>query len=168
MTQFDLRDFVALNVALKVREVVTRPGVVPFDTGALRRSLDVYPSHVSPGVYESASNLPYARAVHDGRPPITIRPRRKKALYWPGARHPVRVVRQPARRPNPYLRRAAEITVNEGFDFVGRRLAEVLGRRVAAEIAPTITINLRVGAWQPRWLVIGLCFKSKGHWLRSH
>lgn len=35
-----------------------------------------------------------------------IRPRTKKALFWPGARHPVKSVRLGAMKPNDYLARA--------------------------------------------------------------
>lgn len=34
--------------------------------------------------------------------PYAIRPRRKRALYWRGARHPVRVVRHPGLTPQDY------------------------------------------------------------------
>lgn len=37
-----------------------------------------------------------------------IRPRLKKALWWPGLEHPLKVVRHPGVRPRPYLRPAAD------------------------------------------------------------
>jgi len=53
----------------------------------------------------------YAGYVHEGTglygPRKTlIRPKNKKALYWPGASHPVRSVR--GMKPNPFLTKAAE------------------------------------------------------------
>ena len=53
------------------------------------------------------TNVVYA-AIHQfgGKtPPRVIRPRTKKALYWPGARHPVRSVRHPGSRmpARPFL-----------------------------------------------------------------
>ena len=54
---------------------------------------------------------PYAGYVHQGTglygPRKTkIRPKTKKALYWPGAAHPVRAIK--GMKPNPFLARAAE------------------------------------------------------------
>jgi len=63
---------IALLIAEKVREVATREGHVPFLTGDLRKSIIVQPD--GPGRAMVTSNLPYARAVHDGRPAVTIRP----------------------------------------------------------------------------------------------
>lgn len=54
------------------------------------------------------TNLSYARPVHEGSRPHTIRPRNARALFWKGARHPVRVVRHPGTKPNPFLMRALE------------------------------------------------------------
>ncbi|MDY6852011.1 MAG: phage virion morphogenesis protein [Thermodesulfobacteriota bacterium] len=64
------------------------------DTGRLRDSINyrAYGDRV-----EAGTDLGYA-AVHQfgGRTAAhIIRPRRKKALYWPGAAHPVRSVRHP-------------------------------------------------------------------------
>lgn len=39
--------------------------------------------------------------------PYTIRPRRKRALFWRGARHPVRAVRHPGLKPQDYTGKAA-------------------------------------------------------------
>jgi hypothetical protein len=39
---------------------------------------------------------------------VTIVPVNKKALYWPGARHPVRSVFHPAQAPRPFLKPALE------------------------------------------------------------
>ena len=53
--------------------------------------------NVLPDGVEVGTNLVYG-AIHQlgGRtPPRTIRPKRKRALYWPGAAHPVRSVNHP-------------------------------------------------------------------------
>jgi hypothetical protein len=39
---------------------------------------------------------------------FTIVPKTKKALFWPGARHPVRSVFHPAQAPRPFLKPALE------------------------------------------------------------
>jgi hypothetical protein len=48
----------------------------------------------------------YATDVELGTAPHVILPRNKKALYWPGADHPVRKVNHPGTAPMPYLRPA--------------------------------------------------------------
>ena len=48
---------------------------------------------------------PYAWYVHEGTNPYTIRPKAKKALWWPGALHPVKSVRHPGIKANPFVER---------------------------------------------------------------
>lgn len=48
----------------------------------------------------------YATDVEMGTMPHFIFPNNKKALFWPGARHPVAYVNHPGTRPYPYLRPA--------------------------------------------------------------
>jgi len=65
-----------------------------FGSGRLRDSIN-YQTYGNKA--EVGTNLGYA-AIHQfgGRTAAhIIRPRRKKALYWPGANHPVRFVRHP-------------------------------------------------------------------------
>ncbi len=50
----------------------------------------------------------YALAIELGLPARDIVPVNGKALFWPGARHPVRRVHQKARKGKPYLRPAAD------------------------------------------------------------
>lgn len=95
---------IAMLMAEKVREIATRQENIPFLTGDLRKSIKA--QIIRQGVASVGSNLSYARAVHDGRGPITIRPKNKKALYWKGAKRPVKVVNQPARKGRPFLKNA--------------------------------------------------------------
>jgi hypothetical protein len=118
---------IALIIAERVREVATRQDTVPFLTGDLRKSIIV--AKTGPGRATISSNLPYARAVHDGRPAVTIRPKRKKALFWKGAAHPVKLVKQPARKGRPFLMEAAaEVAADLGF------LRKFVGESVLSEI----------------------------------
>lgn len=48
-----------------------------------------------------------AKLLEEGTPPHVIRPRFKKALFWPGARHPVKSVRHPGTRSYEPLLRAS-------------------------------------------------------------
>lgn len=45
--------------------------------------------------------------VEYGTRPHIIRPRTKKALWWPGARHPVKKVYHPGTKAQPFIRPAA-------------------------------------------------------------
>lgn len=119
---------IALQVAEKLREIATRQGNVPLDRGDLRKAHVVEPMGDDAAIL--GANTPYARAVHDGRPAITIKPKRKKALFWTGAAHPMRAVRQPARKGNPWLARAVATLEAEGLDF----LAPQLGQDVADDL----------------------------------
>jgi hypothetical protein len=47
----------------------------------------------------------YAPFVEFGTRAHTILPREKKALYWPGASHPVRSVKHPGTQPNQFMER---------------------------------------------------------------
>jgi len=50
-----------------------------------------------------ASNLVYAPSHQFGRDPYVIRPRNKKALWWPGLPHPVSQVNHPGLPARPFL-----------------------------------------------------------------
>lgn len=79
----------------------------PVKTGTLRRSIT---SRVERGGDRGVvgTHLRYARSVHDGSRPHIIRPKRAKALFWRGARHPVTSVNHPGNRANPFFVRALE------------------------------------------------------------
>lgn len=79
----------------------------PVKRGTLRRS---HARKVEAGGNRGVvgTNLRYARPVHEGSRPHTIRARPGSALMWPGAAHPVRIVRHPGSKANPWLRRAAD------------------------------------------------------------
>lgn len=131
---------ITLQIAEKLREIATRQGNVPFDKGDLRKSHVVEPSGDTDAIL--SANTPYARAVHDGRPAITIKPKRKKALAWKGARHPAKSVKQPARKGNPWLARAVEELEQEGLGFLEPELGE--------DVADEFTRALRAGGLEVR------------------
>ena len=49
------------------------------------------------------SNVKYAIIVEKGSKPHIIRPKNKKALYWEGAKRPVRLVNHPGSKAKPFL-----------------------------------------------------------------
>jgi len=73
----------------------------------------------------------YAKWVHDGTSPYTIRANTAEALYWSGAPHPVKTVRHPGIDPNPFMPRIAEAARPE---IVNKHFATVL-ERIAKKIA---------------------------------
>lgn len=78
--------------------------IVPKQSGRLQESLV---SEVQNKVLRVGStNVNYCQAIEMGLPPMTIFPKHKKALFWPGADHPVGKVNLPARQAQPFLRPA--------------------------------------------------------------
>lgn len=83
---------------------------VPVDTGRLRSSIVSRAENSGRKVgYVVGTNVNYAAAVEYGTAPHVIKPRNKKALYWPGARHPVAQVNHPGTRAQPFMRPAVEM-----------------------------------------------------------
>lgn len=118
-------------LAEHLREITLRQGNVPRRTGNLYKSIVARVLTDAEAVV--GTNVVYARAVHDGRPPMVIRPAKKKALYWKGAAHPVKAVRHPGIRPNPYLARAAERFTREPLPpLVRQYVGEEAARRLEA------------------------------------
>ncbi len=83
----------------------------PVDTGRLRSSIVSRSEGAGRSVgYVIGTNVNYAAAVEYGTAPHVIKPTKKKALYWPGAAHPVASVNHPGTRAQPFLRPAIEMT----------------------------------------------------------
>jgi hypothetical protein len=70
-------------------------------TGHLMRGITTKIGNMEVTVH--TSNIKYAPMVEYGTKPHIIKPKNKKALYWKGARHPVKSVRHPGGRAKPYL-----------------------------------------------------------------
>ena len=70
-------------------------------TGHLWRHISTKVGNMEVTVH--TSNVKYARLVEEGTRPHIIRPKNKKALYWEGARRPVRSVRHPGSKAKPFL-----------------------------------------------------------------
>ena len=87
------------NIEAKAKLNITNNGSVK--TGHLRRGIATDVGNMEVTVH--TSNIKYARGVEEGTRPHIIRAKGKKALYWKGARHPVRKVNHPGSRAKPYL-----------------------------------------------------------------
>lgn len=55
-----------------------------------------------------AHGVQYGGILEEGSPEHEIRPRNKKALYWPGAKHPVKKVKHPGTKPYPAVKPTVE------------------------------------------------------------
>lgn len=79
----------------------------PVKRGTLRRSIT---SRAERGGDRGVvgTNAKHARPVHEGSKKHIIRPKKAKALFWKGARHPVKLVRHPGNKANPFLKRAGQ------------------------------------------------------------
>jgi hypothetical protein len=86
------------------RMVVDAQNLVPKKTGRLANSLiaEVQGKTLRVG----STDVNYSTDVEMGTMPHLIFPNSKKALFWPGADHPVAYVNHPGTRPQPYLRPA--------------------------------------------------------------
>ena len=69
----------------------------------------------------------YAQWVNDGTQPYTITPTSKKALYWEGADHPVKIVHHPGIKARHFVEDSLD-DVNGRLDgYFLRAISEVMG-----------------------------------------
>ena len=69
----------------------------------------------------------YAQWVNDGTQPYTITPTSKKALYWEGADHPVKIVHHPGIKARHFVEDSLA-DVNGRLDgYFLRAISEVMG-----------------------------------------
>ena len=87
------------NIEAKAKLNIANNGSVK--TGHLRRGITTDIGNMEVTVH--TSNIKYARGVEEGTRPHVIRAKNKKALYWKGAKHPVKSVRHPGSRAKPFL-----------------------------------------------------------------
>ena len=73
----------------------------PHRTGTLQRSILV---QIKFPKAEVTAQEKYAVFIEEGTGPFTIKPKTKKALFWPGAKHPVKMVRHPGIKAKPFFK----------------------------------------------------------------
>ena len=118
----------ALAASQAILAKYTTRETVPWRTGFLVQSFQAV---LTPGLLRWYPTASYARFVEFGTAPHVIRPKNARALYWPGAEHPVRLVNHPGTKPNPYMERiaaAATPDINEIFDAA---LSQIVGEIAA-------------------------------------
>lgn len=90
--------------------VTTAKSLVRVKTSILQGSIQMRPAEdfgERITGYWGSFAVVYAIFIEMGTGPHVILPRHKKALYWPGADHPVRMVYHPGNKAYPYLLPAA-------------------------------------------------------------
>ena len=104
----------------------------PVKTGTLRGSIVARPSGPEgAGFY----GIAYSEYVVHGTRPHIIMPSVKKALFWPGAAHPVRSVHHPGTKPNDFVLRgvlAAEPALRVLMLENGRTMLRLIATRAGA------------------------------------
>lgn len=136
---------VALRIAHRIRAIAIREKLVPVGKpdpdsgkrtgGELRKSIHV--SSVLGGAMVGTNKV-YARAVHEGRQALVIRPRRRKVLRWKGGEGKyffAKKVFQPARKGKPFFRSAADLFErNLDKEIAGIALDKELAEHLAAHL----------------------------------
>lgn len=105
----------------------TVEGIVPWRTGFLTQS---FRAELTPGMLRWSPTASYAPFVEFGTAPHVILPKDKKALYWPGAAHPVSRVNHPGSKANDFMGRILDTSQPEIDATFGTAL-----RLIVAEIA---------------------------------
>lgn len=116
--------------AFEVQKKATR-GNLPWKTGMLTQSFGLKPligrlfAAVGPTVN-------YAMFVHEGTAPHVITPRTAKALFWPGAAHPMKSVNHPGTKPNRFMPRIidqATSAINGHFKTAIERITNEIAKQ---------------------------------------
>jgi hypothetical protein len=92
----------ALSASGAVLAKNTTKATVPWRTGFLTQS---FRAELTAGMLKWFPTASYAPFVEFGTAPHVIVPKDKKALYWPGAAHPVRKVNHPGTKANQFMER---------------------------------------------------------------
>jgi hypothetical protein len=103
---------------------------VPRDTGNLANDIGFEQAIDLRTRFEGsfgAYTVDYALAIELGAVAHVIRPRNKKALYWDGAPHPVKLVHHPGNEPHPFLRPAADQEFPKLADRIGVEMRRIFG-----------------------------------------
>lgn len=92
----------------EVHKHATRENV-PWKTGNLVQSFGVVLGRLFASIApDRSSPAGYAIYVHEGTAPHVILPKNGRALFWPGAAHPVSKVNHPGTKPNRFMPRIIE------------------------------------------------------------
>lgn len=103
----------------------TTRATVPFKTGRLLQSF--IPSF---GRLQArwSPTVRYAIFVHEGTRPHDIYPVIKRALFWKGAAHPVKVVHHPGTRAQPFMKDIAQRSTEDINRLFVQALDKIMGQ----------------------------------------
>lgn len=115
------------TVIEKTGEDTVRDGqaACPVDFGYLRSTISMDPDPDGLG-FEAGPTASYGGHVEFGTRAHIIEPRTAKALFWPGAAHPVRRVRHPGTSPQPYMIPAFERNIPLAVEAMGHVGEDIL------------------------------------------
>src|SRR3954447_6771486 len=112
----------ALSASQAILAKYTTKGIVPWRTGFLTQS---FRAELTTGLLRWFPTASYAPYVEFGTRPHTILPKDKKALYWPGASHPVSRVNHPGTKPNAFMERIISVSQPEIDAMFGTALSQI-------------------------------------------
>lgn len=98
----------------------------PVKTGKLRGKVMSTVSTNGGSIFVPKGAVKYFDFVIDGTRPHDIVPKHAQALYWPGAKHPVKKVRHPGTKSNPFFDKALT-SMDSEFNARLEKFAEWLG-----------------------------------------
>lgn len=112
----------ALSASQAILAKYTTKGIVPWRTGFLVQS---FRAEMTPAMLRWFPTASYAPYVEFGTPPHIILPKTAKALYWPGAAHPVRKVNHPGTKANQFMERIIQYAQPDITSTFGQALAQI-------------------------------------------
>jgi hypothetical protein len=112
----------ALSASQAILAKHTTKNTVPWRTGFLTQS---FRAELTTGMLKWFPTASYAPFVQFGTAPHVIEPKEKKALYWPGAAHPVRKVNHPGTKPNDFMGRIVAASQEEIDAQFGKALVQI-------------------------------------------
>lgn len=116
----------ALSASQAILAKHTVKGVVPWRTGFLTQS---FRAELTQGMLKWFPTASYAAPVQFGSKPHVILPKNKVALYWPGAKHPVKKVNHPGSKGQDYMGKIVQLSqdeINEQFGLALERITAAL------------------------------------------
>ena len=114
----------AMRMAVNTLAKYTTRDRVPWRTGRLTKSFIANYADLKATWRPTAK---YAAAVEFGTGPHVIVPKKAKALFWPGADHPVKKVNHPGTKGKPYMdsiRQAAQGEINTIFEQALKKITQ--------------------------------------------
>lgn len=116
----------ALSASSAILAKYTTKDTVPWRTGFL---VQTFKAQMSGLVLTWSPTASYAPYVEFGTRPHVITAKNAKALYWPGAAHPVKSVNHPGTKPNDFMGRivaAAQADINAQFGAALQQITQAI------------------------------------------